>query len=350
MPHPGSRFESEIEKAKQLPGYKNYLETRDAVFQMMENEPKNTFAEPSKYWQEELSGFLYMLDASSLIIKNLRQHCYHLTGIKDWEYRQHHTYHTAHFEQKLKQLQLRDRSGVLVPESPALGGFGHSVGGALYNGDTLRFYDAMLGLDCVGGLEQFRQIEGRKIVAEIGAGWGGFAYQFKTLFPHTSYIIVDFPSTILFSGTYLKTVFPNARVLFLTGSGQSVADPLQYDFIFAPHYAWPSLRFRRPDLLVNLASFQEMRTEQMDEYIRKARDWKIPYIYSVNHERNFSNPEMDAVSGILGKYYALQEVHATSPEHVLPRVQNIYKELKAMVKIMFGRQTKKSKRHLLGTL
>ena len=72
MPHPGSRFESEIEKAKQLPGYKNYLETRDAVFQMMENEPKNTFAEPSKYWQEELSGFLYMLDASSLIIKNLR--------------------------------------------------------------------------------------------------------------------------------------------------------------------------------------------------------------------------------------------------------------------------------------
>ena len=49
---------------------------------------------------------------------------------------------------------------------------------------------------------------------EIGAGWGGFAYQFKTLFPKTTYVVVDFPELFLFSASYLVTVFPEAKVRF----------------------------------------------------------------------------------------------------------------------------------------
>ena len=53
---------------------------------------------------------------------------------------------------------------------------------------------------------------GRKLVWEIGAGWGGFAYQFKTLFPDVTYVIVDLPELFLFSATYLMTLFPEAKV------------------------------------------------------------------------------------------------------------------------------------------
>lgn len=343
-------FLDSIERAKHSPEYKNYLETRDAVFQMMEHEPKNAFSEPSRYWQEELTGFEYMLDASPLLIKNLRHHCYHLTGIRDWEYRQHHSYHTVRFEQQLQRLKSQDRNGVLVPESPELGGFGYTIDGALYNGDTLRFYGAMLTLDRAGGLDQFRQSRARKMVAEIGAGWGGFAYQFKTLFPNTTYLVVDFPSTILFSSTYLKTVFPNARTLFLTGCETPSEDVQQYDFIFAPHYLWTSFRFERPDLVVNLASFQEMKTKQMEEYVKKAKKWGVPSIYSVNHERNFSNPEMGSVSNVLGAHYVLRDIGLREGEQAYPHIKNAYRELKNVLKALFGRRTKISKRHLFGRI
>ena len=339
-----------IEKERQGPAYQNYLEVRDAVLEMIAHEPHTAFAEPSAYWQEELMGFEYMLDASPLLIKNLRHHCYHLTGVRDWEYRQHHVYHTAKFKERLEKLRSQDSRGVCVPESPALGGFGYTIDGALYNGDTIRFYDALLALDRAHGLDQFRQPGGRKIVAEIGAGWGGFAYQFKTLFPDTTYIVVDFPSTILFSGTYLKTVFPDARTLFLNGSVGSIAHPEQYDFIFVPHYVWTSLEFARPDLLVNLASFQEMKAAQMDQYVEKAKDWGIPLMYSVNHERNFGNLELGTVSEVLGRHYTLQEIGVPQEVSRYLNVRNAYREVIHALKTLLGRPTKISKPHLLGVL
>lgn len=339
-----------IEKERQGPAYQNYLEVRDAVLEMIAHEPHTAFAEPSAYWQEELAGFEYMLDASPLLIKNLRHHCYHLTGVRDWEYRQHHVYHTAKFKEHLEKLRSQDSHVVCVPESPALGGFGYIIDGALYNADTIRFYDALLALDRAHGLDHFRQPDGQKIVAEVGAGWGGFAYQFKTLFPQTTYIVVDFPSTILFSGTYLKTVFPNARTLFLNGSTGSIAHPEQYDFIFVPHYLWTSLQFKRPDLIVNLASFQEMKTAQMDQYVEKARDWGIPLIYSVNHERNFGNLELGAVSEVLGRHYVLREVGILEKESRHLNVRKAYLELKHAIKTLLGRPTKVSKPHFLGVL
>ena len=333
-------FQLEIEKATHAVEYKHYCEARKAVFTMVENEPESTFSEPSRYWQEELAGFEYMLDASPLLIKKLRHHCYHLTGVRDWEYRTHHAYHTARFEDSLKRLQKEDINGVLVPESPKLGGFGYTISGALYNNDTLRFYDAMLSLDRAGGLDRFRNSKERRVVAEVGAGWGGFAYQFKTLFPNTAYIVVDFPSTILFSATYLKTVFPHARTLFITDVAGCGASVEEYDFVFVPHYLWLSLSFKHPDLLINLASFQEMKTKQMEEYIQKAREWGISSVFSVNHERNFSNPEMEKVSVVLKKYYPVREVGMPRVESVYPKLWGAYQELKNALRVFLGRAKK----------
>lgn len=308
-----TEFLSFVEKGKTDREYKNYLEAREQVFIMLDNgKIFEEDARPSLYWKHELAGFEYMLDASPLVIEKLRHHCYHISGLRDYDYRPHHGHMAALFERKLRLLQAQDTNNLGVSENPALGGFGFEIDGALYNLDTLRYYECLLAMDSGTLLNQFRDPERseRKIVVEIGAGWGGFAYQFKTLFPNTTYVIVDFPSTILFSAMYLKTVFPQAKTLFLSGgSDSSPYYPItDYDFVFAPHFAWPRLTFDKPDLLINMVSFQEMTNMQVEQYIKKAADWGVPHLYSMNRDRSRHNKELGTVSAILNKYYTTDEI------------------------------------------
>lgn len=305
-----SDFSKNLEHARESTEYRNYLAVREQVFAMMRNAPAEKDV-PSAYWREELAGFEYMFDAPPLVIQKLRHHCYHISGLRDYDYRAHHGHQAHLFERKLRLLQAKDtRGGLWVPESPQLGGFGFSVDGVLYNLDTLRFYECLIALDRGGFLDQFRNNQSeRKIVLEIGAGWGGFAYQFKTLFSNTTYIIVDFPASILFSATYLSTLFSTARVLFLNGESQSSSAPniSDYDFVFIPHSAWDLLEFRRPDLVINTVSFQEMTNDQVECYISRAARWKCPYLYSMNRDRSRHNKELGTVSSILERYYDVRE-------------------------------------------
>jgi hypothetical protein len=152
---------------------------------------------------------------------------------------------------------------LLVPESPALGGFGYDIGGRLFNIDTLKFYEVLIGMQRGGALGALRAVE-RPVVCEIGAGWGGFAYQFKTLFPRATYVIVDFPELFLFSATYLKTVFPDATLRFVGTSAEvSLGGWRDADFVFVPNTLASVVTSLPLDLTVNMVSFQEMTDEQV---------------------------------------------------------------------------------------
>src|SRR5690606_25036470 len=122
------------------------------------------------------------------------------------------------FERRLEALvSLAGGRDLLVPEAEALGGFGYSIGGQLYNVDTLKYFEVLVGMRRAGLLDPFARAASpdgldaggrsagtttssgdaatgaaRRLVWEIGGGWGGFAYQFKTLFPDVTYVIVDF--------------------------------------------------------------------------------------------------------------------------------------------------------------
>ena len=125
---------------------RNYLQMRDCVLDML-SQMQNKNNRPSNYWEEELAGFDYMLDASPLIVRKLREHCYHLTGLRAYDYRGHHAHQRGLFAQKLRVLQQQDENDLLVPESPLLGGFGHEIDGVLVNLDTLKFYECLIALD-----------------------------------------------------------------------------------------------------------------------------------------------------------------------------------------------------------
>lgn len=318
------------------PGWQAYQAIRPHILRMMEQDT----AAPSDYWREEAAGFDYMLDATPAIVRKLREHCHHLTGIRAYEYRAHHAHAAPAFARRLAALKMLDTSprGLFVPESPLLGGFGHALPEGLVNIDTLKYYEALIALHRAG-------LFGSEIncVVEIGAGWGGLAYVWKTLFPHATYVIVDLPATLLFSATYLAAQFPGAR-LYLHGRDDP-ASIMRHDFAFLPHYAFPHAALK-PNLAVNIASFQEMTSEQVRAYAEALAHLGCPSVYSLNRERSPHNAQLAFVSAELSRRYALREYRLlpTSYPHVArpPRLQALRR--------LLGANRTPDYRHLTGEL
>jgi hypothetical protein len=296
-----------IEKARKSRIFRHYEQVRDVVLQMMDEQRDYSY---STYWKAESDGFVYMFDASPMVIAKLREHAHHVTGVKAYEYRDHHAARALRFADKLRLLKEQDRSGLFVPEAPQLGGFGYRIQRQLVNLDTLKFYECLVALDRAGVVAPMRAASQRQRVVEIGAGWGGFAYQFKTLFPNTTYIIVDLPPTLLFSVTYLKATFPDARVRMysevpeedlFTGSDE-------VDFIFLPAHTFSRLALPAVDLAVNIASFQEMTSEQVAGYVQKLADSRCPRLYSLNKDRSKFNDELSSVTDIIRTKYCVERL------------------------------------------
>jgi len=285
--------------------YQCYLDAREAVRRMHSNAAATGIAGPSAYWTEELENIDYLAEASPLIIRKLRHHAFHITGIRPYDYRTKGDSRQQLFAARLQALRELGGDGLLVPESPALGGFGYDLDGRLINVDTLKFYEVLIGLQKGGVLEAMRAKD-RPLVCEIGSGWGGFAYQFKTLFPRAVYVLVDFPELFLFSATYLASVFPDAKLHFCTGS--NLDDRGDADFVFVPQTQARLIASLPLDLVVNMVSFQEMTDAQVRGYGQLAAAAGCPLLYSLNRERSPYNTELTSVTEALSDAYRLTGV------------------------------------------
>jgi hypothetical protein len=76
-----------------------------------------------------------------------------------------------------------------------------------------------------------------------------------------------------------------------------------YDFVFLPHFVFPELKLK-PDLAINMASFQEMTTGQVTDYVKHLAELGCPALYSHNRERSGHNTELTAVSSIIAENFA----------------------------------------------
>lgn len=289
---------------EQRDAYETYLTVRDAVLRMKHHDRIGS-ASPSAYWTGELSNIDYMIEASPLIVRKLRHHTFQITGIRPYDYRVQDDNRRDAFERRLGALVELGGRDLLVPEHEALGGFGYSLADGLCNLDTLKFFEVLVGMKRAGVLQC---LEGpAPVVLEIGAGWGGFAYQVKTLFPQVSYVVVDLPELFLFSATYLQTVFPRARVVFADDASDS-SGWQGADFVFVPNTMADRVRHVLPSVTVNIASFQEMTSEQVETYARLARDAGSRFLYSLNRERSRYNAQLSSVRELLGRCYDVREV------------------------------------------
>ena len=298
-------FEARLDALRRSPAYRNYELVRSRVFEMRTLEAQLPHYKPSAYWQEELTNFEYMLDASPLVIEKLRHHSLHITGIRVYEYRSNRDRFRGQLLEKLAAMKRIAPPALLVPEPALLGGYGFELDGELFNIDTLKFFEVLIALERGAILDEFRGNAERRLVWEIGAGWGGFPYQFKTLCPNVTYVITDFPELFLYSATYLMTAFPDARVAFWgeAPTAEILRRWEEYDFIFMPNTALAELTPPRVDLAVNMVSFQEMTQEQVTTYVEHAHQVNARFLYSLNKEKSTYNRELESVSAIIERFY-----------------------------------------------
>ena len=345
---------SALDAARCSDAFRNYLHMRERVLDMLDRDQRH---QPSPYWQDELAGFDYMLDASPLVIRKLREHCHHITGLRAYEYRPHHAHQQDAFAAKLRALREQDDTGLFVPESPLLGGFGHTIDRALVNIDTLKYYECLIAMNRGGLLAPLRADAGEhKVVMLIGDGWGGLTYQLKSLFPNVTYLIVDLPQTLLFSGVYLRTAFPSATVL--TYGDKPDATLLQsvqsYDFVFLPHYFTDGIQLGRLDLAINTVSFQEMTSEQVEAYVRKVHELGAPGLYSLNRDRSPHNEQLTSVSSILARYYDLTEVQVLGVPYTKMMPEEPRRSVRHAIRKLLHRRLRRRERpthgyrHLIG--
>ena len=267
----------------------------------------------SEYWKAEIKGFLYLFENYPLVYEKLREHCYHITGVKSYDYRDHHFYFKKEFKQKFLKLKNLDKSNLFIEESSRLGGFGFDIDGKLINIDTLKFYEFLIGLDFVGLLEDFKENNAKTIV-EIGSGWGGFIYQFKKLFPNSTNILIDLPHTFLFSLNYLKIHFPDKRFLIIDDNLKNF-NLSDYDFVFCPSNKINLLNNQKIDLAINMVSFQEMTSKNIIDYSKWLKANNIKNLYSLNRDRSKHNTELTTVTQELSKYFHLSYVYLLKEDY-----------------------------------
>ena len=77
-----STLQERIAALRAEPAFKNYTYARDRVLDMRAQVAAAPDYRPSAYWEEELSAFEYMLDASPLVVDKLRQHSHWITGLR----------------------------------------------------------------------------------------------------------------------------------------------------------------------------------------------------------------------------------------------------------------------------
>ena len=242
----------------------------------------------------------YMRDASPPVVESLRRHTFDITGIRSEDYLDEGAEARQRFAEKLHALCALEGDELLVGEPRELGGFGYELGGGLYNLETLKFFECLIALQRGGVLGGLR--DRPAVVWEVGAGWGGFAYQLKTLCPQATYVIVDMPEFFLFSAVYLMALFPQARVRFWQEKeSEELLDSLdEVDFVFIPVGALDSTRPARLDLALNVVSAREMTTAHVDSFVKRAHELGCPYFYGLNRPERLRR--------LLARYYWLHPV------------------------------------------
>mgnify|MGYP001162486278 FL=1 len=304
--------------------YKNYQRVLPFFRELIFNN-KNSV---SDYWSEEIHGFEYIFEASPSIINNLRHHCFHITGEFPYAYRDHHRYNAPKFKSKLELLSSLTNKDILVSEPSILGGFGHEIDGKLINKDTLKYYESLIALEKTGILNEINK-KVNPVICEIGAGWGGFTHCLFQTINNPKFVIADLPETLIFSYLYLSELYPNKKVKLHNYEADSINE---CDFLLIPSNNFTELN-DHVDLTVNLCSFQEMTSPQVEEYIKKVSSLKSEYIYSLNRDLNNNNHLLKrSVSEMISDFYEINFIKLLNISYTDINSLNNNKNLRKTIK------------------
>jgi hypothetical protein len=272
------RLEREATAAR---AYEHYLRVRDWARSFAAAGVRSDV--PLAPAEREMAAALAPLwDASPEMIAGLRRWSEPITGVRPADYDNPSKAMALPLKYAVGNLRHHAGADLFVEESPLLGGFGVEWHRQRYNEDTVRFFKAVVALQDGGVLGECRGHHRRRFVWEIGGGWGGFAFQFKTVCPNVTYMITGIPELLLVSAVYLMTAFPEARIRLYDPSGDADLwnDWPHVDFVFVPDAAVASLRTPAIDATFDVMALRYMNEERITLHVERAFDLGSRYFFS----------------------------------------------------------------------
>ena len=282
--------------------YNDYVHVRDHVRRMRAVSDDHAVALTGAE-QQMVNALAHLWDATPETIANLRRSCEPISSVRASDYQAAPSDLLTKLKRELGMLRRQVGRELFVQESRALGGFGFDRHGELYNEDTARFFKVLIALHDGAVLEPCRGTGSRRLVWEIGGGWGGFAYQLKTICPNVTYLITGIPDVFLVSAVYLMAVFPGARCRFFSESSHADLwqDWDQVDFNFVPESALPTLLPPQLDLTVDIMALGNMSAERVRSHVQCAFDLGCRYFYSLLPPA--CSADRPTVSGMIERLY-----------------------------------------------
>lgn len=303
--------------------------------QLLENSDENIVS-PSNYWSDFCSYFDYMLDLSEESLSRIRLHTYHLTGDNYLKY----YFHAP--ENFMKTSGLNNLTNELPSEyvlNEPEGGIGfHLENGRFVSLDIVRYQRAVSTLYRYGILSELVKDNGRRnLMLEIGSGYGGMAHHLSKICGNTTYILVDLPETLLFAASYLAVLNPHKKMyMYHENDYETILQPgaiESWDFVFIPNYRIEALVRLRYDLVINMASFQEMRAVQVEANLDFIRETCRGTFYSFNKDHQPRNMELSNLSNLLGQRFELIEVNDWKPGRTKGIMSLLKLKLKKALKV-----------------
>jgi hypothetical protein len=266
--------------------FEHYLQVRECMRAM---QPCDRTRDDLMDDEKQMLSLLDALwDADRETIADLRHYGKAITGVRRSDYNgPKGEAIRVRIERDLLAVIERGDPALWLEEPAALGGFGfHSrVNGhsKRFNEDNLRFYRVLSLLQDAALLRDFQRPDARRVVWEIGGGWGGFAYQFKTVCPNVTYLITGSTNLLLLSGVYLKTLFPAASFRFYDPERSDAfwCEWNTVDFAFAPESVVASMRPPTLDLTLDLMSLEMMNPSRVECHVSRAYELGSRYFFSV---------------------------------------------------------------------
>ena len=269
-------------------------------------------AGPSRYWSDFCAFFDYLPGLPEESYEKLRLHTYHLTGDN---YQRYYFGDARAFlaTGEWEALTAGLPNGFVLNEPEGGIGFRYPDGRFL-SLDVLRFQRIVTNLYRHGILSRLTGVQGRRPrVLEIGGGYGGLAHHLQRVCGgRLSYFGVDLPETLLFSASYLALQNPGKKLyLYDHGDfeGRVRSGALDaYDFVLLPNYALEGLGKTSFDLVLNLASFQEMTADQVAWYLDFIQAHCQGMLYSWNKDHEPRNRELGSLSQALRERFEVTEL------------------------------------------
>ena len=274
---------------------------------------------PSSFWMQYLVLFSYIMNLSEEDFLNIRFHVGYISGENVLQY--WHQYPPINPERyadihgyKFYTEDIPEFFWISEPLTPKLPKpLGVNYRERIINQDICRYQRCISQLYSMGILELLSKGDNKKLIVEIGASYGGLAHQFGNILPsNCTYVILDLPEMLLFSGGYLMVNNPKKNIYVYekdTFTAEFLTHGIyEYDYVLLPNYVLRDL-YTLPEinLMINMQSFQEMSKKQIDEYLEFGYAKLSGYIYSDNIDCHPSNDDLtpDSVTGLLAERFHL---------------------------------------------